>query len=299
MTRIDFVSCAHPVLCPVQPAWDAIAAAEPDLLLLLGDNTYMSWDGQTWLIDDLRKHYALQFAVPGFRRLLQTVPHMAIWDDHDFGWNDCVGSQLSPDRLAATRALFDQHLGGALNNNRPHMYCSLAIGPVRVIMLDVRTHRTLSTDPDPTVLGKVQEDWLWQQLADNTEPYLVIGSGTPITQGAPGHRLADYSAFHTRLMQELQHRPADAAPRKALFLSGDIHDNAWVRHVGFYEAIASGVACLSRRTQLPTSNWGLLEFDEKKDRVKLTLSGHWPSYVGVHRVRLSDWREILDLPAKS
>ena len=123
MTRIAFVSCAHPVLCPVQPAWHAIAAAEPDLLLLLGDNTYMSWEGKKWLIDDLRDNYAKQFAVPGFKRLLQTTPHLAIWDDHDFGWNDCVGSELDAGQLAATRALFDQHLGSAFNNNPPHMYC--------------------------------------------------------------------------------------------------------------------------------------------------------------------------------
>lgn len=294
MTRIAFVSCAHPDLRPVQPAWDAIAAAKPDLLLLLGDNTYMSWDGDDWLIDALRANYAKQFAVPGFRRLLQTVPHMAIWDDHDFGWNDCVGSQLSPAQHAQTRALFDQHLHSALNNNPPHMYCSHDVGPVRVIMLDVRTHRTLSTDPLPTVLGQVQEAWLWDQLATNSQPYLVIGSGSVINRGEKGHKFRDYPDFHKRLMAELRHAPKHKRPRKVLFLSGDIHDNRWWPWPGFYEATSSGVACLGTHAQnnAEVDNWGLIEFDLAQGELSVSLNGHAPSYVGRHRVRLADWTEI-------
>lgn len=298
MTRIAFVSCANIELRPHQPAWADIAASRPDLLLLLGDNTYMNWEtGDPWEPERLEENYRRQFQLPAFRHLLDTVPTLATWDDHDLGPDDSCGAELAPDQLLASRALFDQYLvqslniAPTLNNNRPHMYGSHDIGPVRVIMLDVRSHRTWSTHPEPTVLGAAQEAWLWQQLADNTQPYTVVCSGSVINRGAKGHKFKDYPAFHQRLMAELEHHAGAERPRRVLFLSGDIHDNRWKQWPGFYEATSSGVACISPANQgsQPIDNWGLVEFDQVHNSLTVTLNGHAPSTVGVQRVLLDSW----------
>lgn len=293
MTRIAFVSCANVEGRKVQPAWEQIAADPPDCLLLLGDNTYMSWAGTDWNFPALEKHYESQFKgdLKFFRQLIDTVPTLAIWDDHDFGPNDSYGLGAGPANLAASRALFDKYLGFAKNvaeaKHPPHMYCSTVIGPARVIMLDVRTYRSLASDPNPTVLGPEQEGWLWAELAAAKEPCIIVGSGSVINRGPKSQRLDKYTAFHKKLMSELRHRPD--RPRRVLFLSGDIHDNRWQRWPGFFEATSSGVACHAPNGE-PTDNWGLLTF--KQHELVVDLHGHAPSYVGQHRVRLSDWTEI-------
>ena len=60
--RIVFVSCAYATHRDPQPAWQAILDRVPtiDVLLLMGDNAYMSWDGSKWLHQDLAACYEKQ-----------------------------------------------------------------------------------------------------------------------------------------------------------------------------------------------------------------------------------------------
>lgn len=296
MTRIVFVSCANVELRPVQPAWDAIAADPPDLLMLLGDNTYMSWTGTKWELERLQQNYEAQFKIPAFKKLIDTVPTLAIWDDHDLGPNDSCGAELMPQQLADSRALFNHYLAKARNDNLPHMHCTYDIGEVRVIMLDVRTYRTLSTSSAPTVLGGVQEDWLWKELANNPKPYTIVASGTVTDDGLKGHRLSDYKDFYKRLQSALRPvppGPKDSKPpkaRKVLLLSGDIHKNRWKNHSGFFEATSSGVACVWGDKKKPIDNWGLLTFGAEE--LTVDLRGRTPSHAHKHRLRLRDWTEI-------
>ncbi len=66
--------------------WDTIRSFKPDMIMLLGDNVYI----------DAPKHRELQRycyyrrqSRPEFRRLVANIPVYSIWDDHDFGTNDC------------------------------------------------------------------------------------------------------------------------------------------------------------------------------------------------------------------
>ncbi|MFT5526420.1 MAG: alkaline phosphatase D, partial [Pirellulaceae bacterium] len=76
--------------------WDTIGAQKPDALVLLGDNMYS---------DDPKNREMQKFCYyrrqspPEFRRLTGGIPVYSIWDDHDFGTNDCSGGPAidSPD----------------------------------------------------------------------------------------------------------------------------------------------------------------------------------------------------------
>ncbi|MDT8399874.1 MAG: hypothetical protein RQ899_14805, partial [Pseudomonadales bacterium] len=74
VSRIGFGSCARQD--KEQPIWDAIAAMEPDLFICLGDNIY----GDTRDMQVLQDKYAALAAKPGFRRLREHTPMLAIWD---------------------------------------------------------------------------------------------------------------------------------------------------------------------------------------------------------------------------
>ena len=112
--RLVFLSCMTPRLVKPQPVWDHVAALAPDVLLLLGDNVYLDVP-DTW-IDDLKAmstdafaahllgRYREQLAEPGFAALVRNpaIRKFAIWDDHDFLWNNANGGDLvaEPDARA-------------------------------------------------------------------------------------------------------------------------------------------------------------------------------------------------------
>src|SRR5262245_10992979 len=79
LSRIAFGSCARQ--SDPQPIWDAVLAAKPQLFILLGDNIY--GDSQDMAV--LRAKYEQFNEVPSFKKLRQTTPLVATWDDHDYG----------------------------------------------------------------------------------------------------------------------------------------------------------------------------------------------------------------------
>jgi phosphodiesterase/alkaline phosphatase D-like protein len=305
--KIAFVSCAYATHRPVQPAWREIKAAEPDLLLMLGDNAYMNWAGLNWDFEALEACYRAQFNNPDFRAVIDRVPTLAVWDDHDCGPNDTLGAAAPADHLARTRDMFDRWMGFAWNNNRPHMYCRYdELQDVRVIVLDGRSFRTGSQGAQVTLLGAEQEQWLWHQLDPQVQAqrrFTLVACGSAFSQGADHHKVSDYRHFAAALRSRLAFRaggPGDPG-RRALFLGGDVHYNKFISHPeGFHEAVSSGVACFQPRTRdksqfVPerhADNWGLLSIDDTQVQVQFHAN---PQTTGNPRPRTIDsasWKVV-------
>ena len=284
MTRIAIASC-----CKIrghksqeaQPAWGWIEAADPDLLLLLGDNVYMRQGGRKrWDFKQLETVYQEQFQEPHFASLVARVPFMATWDDHDFGPNDSRGATKDGrPRRAKSRRLFHKYLADAINDNHPQVYCSHTIDDVKVIMLDVRYYKTGLRQRDSTILGKRQERWLWRELEHDSK-YTIVGSGTCLEKGAPRDKWSAYRDAYARLREKLED------VERLLFLSGDLHRNIFVNHGGFYEVISSGVG--RKEDGKPLNNYGLIDFGTT--RVKVTLHGRRASDRIEKRIRSGSWR---------
>src|SRR5262245_35208462 len=85
LSRIAFGSCAKQD--KPQPIWDSIVAARPELFLFLGGNIYADTED----MQDMWRKYQLLAAQPGFKKLRETCPVLATWDDHDLGANDAGG----------------------------------------------------------------------------------------------------------------------------------------------------------------------------------------------------------------
>ena len=69
--------------------WDTIRAQSPRALLLLGDNVYID----TPRVPETQRYcYYRRQSRPEYKRLTAGTPVYAIWDDHDFGDNDCTSS---------------------------------------------------------------------------------------------------------------------------------------------------------------------------------------------------------------
>lgn len=313
-TKIAFVSCAYATYRKEQPAWQQILDKVPDLdlLLMLGDTAYMDW-GQRWDLYALNHCYEEQSKIKAYRELIAKVPTLAIWDDHDCGYNDIRGGEV-PELVKQSRALFDYWMGFAVNAGRPEMYAVYDKLPdVRILMLDGRSERTSPAAANPTMLGSNQEDWLWEQLspASVQRPITILANGVGVSEGGKFDKIAAYTSFWDKLRKELSFRanPSGVSGdygRRALFLAGDVHRNAFKSFENelIHEAYSSGVACFIPGTEKVeqftpdryTDNWGLITIDTENVRIDFHGQPASPGKKDKNNfsrvIRRSDWQVV-------
>ena len=118
--KIAFTSCMSTEVFPSQPVWTDILNRAPDCLLLTGDSIYI--DGmpngtppKELSDNDFGNHlfnlYAALLRLPEFEALVAATPSYAIWDDHDFLWNECyrekaIKKNVYKQFIFSTRASF-------------------------------------------------------------------------------------------------------------------------------------------------------------------------------------------------
>src|SRR5262245_9206556 len=197
LSRVGFGSCVHQD--KPQPIWDAIAAARPELFVLLGDAIYADVPKGTVMSEAYQK----LAAQPGFKKLRAACPLMATWDDHDYGQDD-AGAEFPHKKQS--QQMFLDFFGVPADSPRRQLegvYNAQTFGPpgkrVQIILLDGRYHRSPlkkgprgsdpqfprvtpyvpNTDPDATFLGAEQWKWLGEQLKQPAELRL-IGSGVQV-----------------------------------------------------------------------------------------------------------------------
>lgn len=309
LTRIAFGSCNHQNA--PQHMWAQIAAQNPQMFLMIGDNVYgdAGWDADAGL-ESLRHSYAVQASHPEFRDFRARFPMMATWDDHDFGLND-AGGNFPMRRWAET--LFESFWGSSdAVRARPGVYESSITGPegkrVQVILLDTRFFRSdlkraewskdrpplggyLPDDSaDKTVLGAEQWAWLEQELAKPADLRIVVSSTQIITTAHQFEGWTNFPAERTKLFDALAGREASGM----VLLSGDRHAAGIYKadHKGetMWELTSSSLNLAfgndndrstarepdaNRVTKFfSEENYGLLDIDWKAKRLTMTLKGN-------------------------
>lgn len=247
LTRIAFGSCLNQGR--PQPIWPAIFAADPQLMVMLGDNVYGSTNADT--LEPLAAAYTAQAANPEFRAARAKLPMLAIWDDHDFGRNDGGGDYVLRREAAEMFLAF----WGALET-RPAdggLYQARSFGPagqrVQLILLDTRSFRSPlkpkspsfphwgryepDDDASKTVLGPVQWSWLADRLAEPADVRILVSSIQVLAEGHGFERWGNLPAERRRLLTLV----AGAAGGRTVIVSGDRHYGAI-----YAEALAGGAA---------------------------------------------------------
>jgi alkaline phosphatase D len=160
--------------------WDNITTFKPNAFLMLGDNVYIDQPEHS-----LTQHYcyARRQSRPEWRRLIASTAIYSIWDDHDFGVNDCVpGPEI--EKPAWKRKVWELYQQNWVNpsygggEKQPGCWYDFMIGDVHFIMLDGRYYRDLKGG---SMLGSVQKAWLKKTLTTSSGTFKVIASPVPFS----------------------------------------------------------------------------------------------------------------------
>ncbi len=299
LSRIAFGSCADQK--QPQPIWDAILAYRPELFIFAGDNVYGDSNRDDVVV--MRKAYEKAGQIPGYTRLRETVPHLAIWDDHDYGKND--GGSEFPHKAAAKDEFlrFWKVSASDVRRTREGLYESRLYGPpgrrVQIVLLDLRWFRSplmitdqrgapgkqrYLPDPDPakTMLGAAQWTWLAGELRKPAELRLIVSSTQVLAEGHGFERWGNLPLERQKLFDTIRASGA----RGVVFLSGDRHIGALYRETpaGLYplhEVTSSGLNRAFRTAKEPgpnrlgdlyaEHNFGVIEIDWPGRKVTLAL----------------------------
>ena len=174
---------------PTERVWDTILAHKPLAFLFLGDNIYI--DAPTKPEVQSYGYYRRQ-SRPEFRRFTAASAIYAVWDDHDFGLDNCVpGPKVDkPEwKLPVWRLFRDNWNNPAYGGGekQPGCWFDLSIGDVDFILTDSRYYRTNPKQPNPSMLGPAQLQWTLARLKASKATFKVLANGVPWSLGTkPG-----------------------------------------------------------------------------------------------------------------
>ncbi len=300
MHKIAFTSCLSATIYPQQGIWKRIANEAPGHLLLMGDSIYIDvpYSGvhprdmsEYEFLQHLYKRYALQLAQLDFADLVKAAQVHAIWDDHDFLWNESYEEQAIKRKIyrghvRASRAMFNafnRTLGARLkpgsfplDDQAPELWKPDEPEPgyryhdlgdqVALHLTDGRSFRHKRT-----LLGGAQRLAIETKIAAlpaQTTHLLVSGSVVEAHKGDHWTSFEDYA-----WLQALARR------HNILVLSGDIHENRFhAIDVGagrfLFDATSSGAAVKSLVSLgSKRENFGTLSIDAASIRVQFFAAG--------------------------
>ena len=264
--------------------WNVILSRHPRAFLLLGDNVYID----TPKVPETQRYcYYRRQSRPEYRAMAASTPIYAIWDDHDFGTNDCLGSpeidkpawKLDVMKVFTENFVNPYYGGGA---KQPGCWFHFAIADVDFIMLDCRYYRTRPAGAGPTMLGPAQKKWLKERLKAARGTFKVIASSVPWAKGTKGKSKDTWDGF-PKEREEIFSFLEDNKIDGVVLLSADRHrSDAWKieRPGGYamYEFESSKLTNVHTHGPMKGAlfsynkkcSFGLLEFDTTKTDPQVT-----------------------------
>ena len=201
-----------------EEVFDSIAAAEPDLVLWLGDNIYLRETEYTSR-DGINRRYRFHRRHERMRKLWTAAPHVAIWDDHDFGPNN---SDFSFPGRAWTTEAFLRYWPMAYPPPPDGLYGTVLQGDVDIFLLDDRTNRfpeRWPEGPDKAMYGAKQMLWLKAALTYSRAPFKLVAGGSQFLNKVAGDSWVRYGPEAAEFLHFLEERRIPGV----IFLSGDRH----------------------------------------------------------------------------
>jgi alkaline phosphatase D len=260
--------------------WNTIGSHKLPFFLLLGDNVYI--DHPERPATQQYCYYRMQ-SRPEYRRFANNTAIYAIWDDHDFTFNDGKGSteiETPPWKRNVWNLFKNQwnnpYYGGG--NNNPGCWFDFSYGDVDFFMLDCRYYREQPTgNPSASMLGKFQKEWLLNKLKNSKATFKVMASSVPWAKGTKPGSLDTWDG-HPQEREEIFNYIEKNKIEGIILISADRHrSDAWKierpNGYNFYEFESSKISNMHTHKVMPGSifgynkkcSFGLLAFDTTLD----------------------------------
>ena len=207
--------------------FDTIAAASPDLMLWLGDNIYLREPEYTSR-EGINRRYRAYRAHPAMQRLMTAAPHVAIWDDHDFGPDDSDASYAG---RGWTLEMFRRYWPLPYAPPAGGLYGMVTQGDVDIFLLDDRSWRDPDRWPegaDKAMYGAAQMHWLKAALVYSKAPFKLVAGGSQFFNDVSAPHVESWSRYPAEQRDLLDFLAARRIPG-VIFLSGDRHFSQMLR----------------------------------------------------------------------
>jgi phosphodiesterase/alkaline phosphatase D-like protein len=203
--------------------FDAIRAQDPDLYLIQGDMYYA--DINEGDPDRFRDQLDRALTRPAQQALYLSTRVAYMWDDHDYGSNDADAT--SPTRAAAQAVYREYVPHGALpaGRTRGPVYQAFTLGRVRFVLMDLRSDRTPTSEPDgpgKSMLGAAQRRWLEAEMRGARDRHELVALVSSVPWIDPARAGADDWAGFATERAGLSRFVAREGIR-AVMLAGDAH----------------------------------------------------------------------------
>ena len=216
--RFAFGSCMSDYV-PQGDIWQQMVALKPDVIFLIGDNVYTNNFSPITPPDFMWIRYVSTRRFLNLFKDRQLVPVVAVWDDHDYGMSN--GDLTYPHKEEAL-SIFTAFFASYETDNfyMPNIGAAsfFSIYGYNFFLLDNRSFRTPEASSPEWHFGKVQSQWLLDNLEGKDNAFIFSGDQffggylqKDSFQGNHPDRFADF-------LGELK-----ASDAKVVFLSGDRH----------------------------------------------------------------------------
>lgn len=225
-----------------QPIWKRIVEADPDAFIFTGDNIYS--DVGIYKLrpepERIRQAYAALWENNNFQSLRTQVPMFGTWDDHDYGEKSAGASYEHKEESKEYFLKFFNVPPSAPEYSRPGVYSVKYVqkgdDKVQIILLDTRTFRSelkpgepdpkgycknfqwaKNTNPNATILGKAQWEWLEKKLREPATLRLIVSSIQMIPDEHCWEKWGNFPNERKKLFDTI--RNSDA--KNVVLISGD------------------------------------------------------------------------------
>ena len=280
--------------------WKEIKKNNPNLWIWGGDNIY----ADTHDMNKLKNDYDVLKNQKGYLSLINKIPVMATWDDHDYGKND--SGVESPVKKEAQKVFLDFFNVDAKSPRRKQegIYHSKIFktteGNIKVIILDTRYFRTALTKStnnskrfmpntygNGTVLGVTQWQWLTGELKNSKADFNIIVSSIQVL--AAEHGFETWGNFPHEV-EKLKKTILKSNAKGVLLLSGDRHISEFsktiVANLSYplidftssglthaYNGFTSETNKYRIQNVVSSISFGVLKFDFKTHKITMQMRG--------------------------
>ena len=228
-----------------------------DFNLWMGDNTYLLFGQWNSFEKNFKRQLKTRTTNKLYSKYLMSRHNYAIWDDHDFGPNDCNGNFALKDTSLKIFTHFWPNESFGIPGTKG-IFSSFKQYDCEFFLLDDRYYRSDEDDSTGKLLGDEQMQWLKLNLLQSkaTFKFIVTGSQVLNKQTEKECWMSDYPADTKDFLSFIDNNNITGL----MFLTGDRHltrvikDTSFTNYPLYDFTISPVLSILTKETEIEINN---------------------------------------------